>query len=182
MVGNEVMIGLEKGKVKLAEYDEDWAIEFKNEKNSIQHALSDYNITIEHAGSTSVKSLCAKPIIDILIGIEHFSDGFECIYDLEAIGYESKGENGVQGRHFFAKGNPRTHHIHMVEINSSFWNEHLLFRNYLRNNSEARMKYSELKEELALKYKNDREKYTSSKSEFIQEIIKKAKKVDRIKS
>ena len=55
----------------------------------------------------------------------------------------------------------------MVEMNSNFWNEHLLFRNYLRNNSEARIQYSELKKELALKYENDREKYTSSKSDAI---------------
>ena len=175
MVGNEVMIGLEKGKVILAEYDENWAVEFENERNAIQRAITDYKIGIEHVGSTSVESLCAKPIIDILIGIERFNDGFECVTDLEAIGYESKGENGVPGRHFFAKGNPRTHHIHMVEMNSNFWNEHLLFRNYLRNNSEARIQYSELKKELALKYENDREKYTSSKAEFIKEIIKKAK-------
>ncbi|NOR45469.1 MAG: GrpB family protein [Candidatus Delongbacteria bacterium] len=172
------MIGLEKGKVILVEYDKSWGVEFENEKNSIQRAITDYKIGVEHVGSTSIDSLCAKPIIDILIGIEHFDDGFECIHDLEAIRYESKGENGVQGRHFFAKGNPRTHHIHMVEINSSFWNEHLLFRDYLRNNSDTRIRYSELKKELALKYVNDREKYTSSKSEFIQRIIKKAKEVD----
>ena len=173
------MIGLEKGKVILAEYDENWVVEFENERNAIQRAISDYKIAIEHVGSTSVESLCAKPIIDILIGIKHFNDGFECIHDLEAIGYESKGENGVPGRHFFAKGNPRTHHIHMVKINSSFWNEHLLFRDYLRNDSEARIRYSKLKKELALQYGNDREKYTSSKSEFIQEIIKKAKEEEK---
>ena len=167
------MIGLEKGKVKLAEFDKNWVVEFENEKNAIQRAITSYKIGIEHVGSTSIEFLCAKPIIDILIGIEHFNDGFECIHDLEAIGYESKGENGVQGRHFFAKGNPRTHHIHMVEINSDFWKEHLLFRDYLRNDSEVRIRYSELKKELALQYENDREKYTSSKSEFIQGIIKK---------
>lgn len=168
------MIGLERGKVILAEYDEDWANEFENEKNSIRQALSDYNIKIEHIGSTSVRLLCAKPIIDILIGVDNFNVGFGCIHDLEAIGYESKGENGIPGRHFFAKGEPRTHHLHMVDINSNLWNEHLLFRDYLRTNLDARMKYSKLKKELALKYENDREKYTSSKSEFIQNILQKA--------
>ena len=158
------MIGLERGKVILAEYDEDWANEFENEKNLVGQALSGYNITIEHIGSTSVKSLCAKPIIDILIGIDHLNDGLECIHDLEAIGYEYKAENGVPGRHFFAKGNPRTHHLHIVEMNSDLWHEHLMFRDYLRNSSDARLRYSELKKELALKYENDREKYTSSKS------------------
>ena len=138
------MIGLERGKVILAEYDEDWANEFENEKNSIRQALSDYNITIEHIGSTSVRSLCAKPIIDILIGIDHLNDGLECIHDLEAIGYEYKAENGVPGRHFFAKGNPRTHHLHIVEMNSDLWHEHLSFRDYLRTNLDARIKYSKL--------------------------------------
>ena len=166
------MIGLEKGKVILSEYDENWSVEFENEKKAILEAILDCNIVVEHAGSTSVEHICAKPIIDILIGIEHFKDGFEFATKLEAIGYESKGENGVPGRHFFAKGNPRTHHLHMVEMNSDLWNEHLLFRDYLRNHSDARNQYSELKKELALKYKNDREKYTYSKVQFIQGIVK----------
>ena len=170
------MIGLEKGKVKLAEYDENWPFEFENEKNAIQRVIQKNEIAIEHIGSTSVKELCAKPIIDILIGIEHFDDGFDIAPKLEAIGYEYKGENGIPGRHYFAKGNPRTHHIHIVELGSDFWKEHLLFRNYLRNNPEARFQYSKLKKELALQYERDREKYTDSKAEFIRNTINKAKK------
>jgi len=169
------MIGLEKGKVLLSEYDINWPLEFENEKKSIQNTLTENEIRIEHIGSTSVENLCAKPIIDILIGINHFDEGYKFASLLEATGYAYKGENGIPGRHFFVKGNPRTHHLHMVEMNSVFFRDHLLFRDYLRENPEEKEQYAELKKSMAVKYVDDREKYTDSKAEFIQNILQKAK-------
>jgi GrpB-like predicted nucleotidyltransferase (UPF0157 family) len=169
------MIGLEKGKVLLSEYDTNWPLEFENEKKSIQNTLTENEIRIEHVGSTSVENLCAKPIIDILIGINHFDEGYKFASLLQATGYAYKGENGIPGRHFFVKGDPRTHHLHMVEMNSVFFRDHLLFRDYLRENPEEKNQYAELKKSMAVKYVDDREKYTDSKAEFIQNILQKAK-------
>jgi len=169
------MLGLERGKVILSEYDVNWPLEFENEKKSIQNTLTENEIRIEHIGSTSVENLCAKPIIDILIGIKHFDEGHKFASLLEATGYAYKGENGIPGRHFFVKGNPRTHHLHMVEMNSVFFRDHLLFRDYLRENPEKKDQYAELKRSMAVKYFDDREKYTDSKAEFIQNILQKAK-------
>jgi GrpB-like predicted nucleotidyltransferase (UPF0157 family) len=138
-------------------------------------ALSGSNIPVEHIGSTSVQGLCAKPIIDIMIGIQKFDDGFKLVDCIEKSRYEFKGECGIPGRHFFAKGNPRTHHIHIVETDSEFWNEHLLFRNYLREHEDDRKRYALLKRDLARKYPNNREMYTDSKTDFIQEVIVRAK-------
>lgn len=169
------VIGLEKGTVKLFDSNPEWADCFNSEKAIIINALEPSSISVEHVGSTSIAELCAKPIIDILIGIDSFETGFKFVPGLEAIGYEFKGENGIQFRHFFAKGNPRTHHVHMVAKDSTFWKEHLLFRDYLMRNKYARDAYAELKIEMASKYPNDREKYTDAKAEFIQSIIAKAK-------
>lgn len=70
------MIGLEKGKVILSEYDINWPLEFEKEKIVIQNTLTENEIRIEHIGSTSVENICAKPIIDILVGINHFDEGY----------------------------------------------------------------------------------------------------------
>ncbi|MCK5141597.1 MAG: GrpB family protein, partial [Candidatus Heimdallarchaeota archaeon] len=69
----------------------------------------------------------------------------------------------------------RTHHLHVVEKEHSEWAKHILFRNYLRKHPQEAQKYSKLKQVLLKKYELDREKYTTEKSEFIEEIIKKAK-------
>jgi GrpB-like predicted nucleotidyltransferase (UPF0157 family) len=170
------MIGLEKGKVMLAEYDPRWPAYFEDEKLKLYSAISDTDIWIEHVGSTAVSGLCAKPIIDILVGINTFEEGFLHVPVLEKIGYEFKGENGIKGRHFFAKGDPRTtHHVHMVEKTSDFWKEHIGFRDFLNENNDEKKRYAELKNELADLYPADRDKYTDGKADFIRSTIEKAK-------
>jgi GrpB-like predicted nucleotidyltransferase (UPF0157 family) len=39
--------------------------------------------------------------------------------------------------------------------------------------------YGELKRKLSVEYKNDREKYTDSKSDFISGIVKTARKINK---
>jgi GrpB-like predicted nucleotidyltransferase (UPF0157 family) len=169
------MIGLEKGIVRIENYDTNWPLYFEKEKERLFKASGSIPLSIEHVGSTAINGLCAKPIIDILIGLEQFNQGFELVPSFEDIGYEFKGENGIPERHFFAFGNPRTYHLHVVEKNSEFWVEHILFRDRLRKNDFERQQYAELKRKLANEYPTDREKYTDSKAYFIKKEIKKAK-------
>jgi GrpB-like predicted nucleotidyltransferase (UPF0157 family) len=169
------MIGLNKGIVRIEIYDSRWPVYFEQEKKRLAKAAGSIPISIEHVGSTAIKGLCAKPIIDILLGVEQFNQGLELVPPFENIGYEFKGENGIPGRHFFAQGQPRTHHLHVVEKNSEFWVEHILFRDRLRKYDFERQEYAKLKRRLAIKYPTDREKYTDSKADFIKNVIDKAK-------
>lgn len=70
------MIGLKNGLVVVSDYDPSWVSAFESERALIQKALPGSALVIEHIGSTSVPGLCAKPVIDILIGIKNFDDGF----------------------------------------------------------------------------------------------------------
>ena len=137
--------------------------------------------SIEHIGSTAVPGLAAKPIIDIMPGIRRFDDGFDCVAPLEAVGYSYHGEGGIPGRHTFnhmdrdgAQGTG-IQHVHMVTVESEFWTDHLLFRDYLRANPDHADKYARLKRSLAERYRNEREAYTESKSGFISDTIARAK-------
>lgn len=81
-------------------YDENWTYEFEKIKKELEFALMGAEISIEHIGSTSVKGLYAKPIIDIDIVIEN--DTFHIICDrLKEIGYEHVGDLGITGREAF---------------------------------------------------------------------------------
>lgn len=168
------MLGLEKGVVRLFDYSDQWPHAFEQERRRIELAIGDFVLSTNHVGSTSVPGLCAKPIIDILIGLKIFEYGFQCVTPLEQIGYTFKGENGIQGRHYFQKGEPCTFHIHMFEQNSDQWHAHILFADYLRRNPERKQQYVELKRVLAQAYPHDRVKYTNRKSEFIQETMRLA--------
>jgi GrpB-like predicted nucleotidyltransferase (UPF0157 family) len=69
----------------------------------------------------------------------------------------------------------RTHFIHVTEKSMIRAVDMLLFRDYLRNHPDTLKEYASLKMELAQKYANNRKMYTSSKNDFIQNIIKKAR-------
>ena len=69
--------------------------------------------------------------------------------------------------------------MHVEEMNGEFWENHILFRDYLRKHKEDVIEYADLKLELALKYENDRDSYASGKDDFIKRILKKAKNEKR---
>lgn len=168
-------LGLSKGTVKLEPYTKQWGRLFIEEAARIRRTVAEIDAVIEHVGSTSINGIAAKPIIDIAVGLKNLGDGEKCVAPLENIGYEYRGEHGIAGRFYFVKGEPRTHHLHMVLTDSDFWRGHLLFRDYLRENPAAAKDYENLKLELARQYVNDRDAYQRGKSDFIENILRVAK-------
>lgn len=168
------MLGLQQGTVKLMPHTELWHQLFAEEEARLREVIGEHVVAIEHIGSTAICGLSAKPIIDIAAAVHETADAEKCVEPLENIGYEYRGESGIAGRYYFVKGEPRTHHLHMVASGSDVWRSHLLFRNYLRQNRAVAEEYERLKRDLAEKYKRDRETYTEGKATFIEEVLKKA--------
>jgi GrpB-like predicted nucleotidyltransferase (UPF0157 family) len=168
------MLGLKRGTVILQPHDEKWHILFGDERSQILSAIGDFVLGIEHVGSTSICGISAKPILDIMVAISKYDDGEKCIAGLEALGYEYKGENGVAGRHFFGKGVPRTHHLHMVELKGNLWACHLAFRDFLNSDKSMALEYDRLKRNLARNFPNDRESYTNGKCSFVEKVLNKS--------
>lgn len=81
----------------------------------LAQALYPYAEDIQHGGSTSVPGLAAKPIIDILVTIREYPLPDSAIQAVADLGYEFMGEYGIPRRHYFHKGRPRSHHVHMLE-------------------------------------------------------------------
>lgn len=167
------MLGLPRGEVFLVPWSIEWTKEFESEKRKIIGDISQYIINVHHIGSTAVKGLSAKPIIDIAIEIEHFFDGEKCVIALEALGYSYKGTDVLPERHYFNKGEPRTHQIHMYQRHNKYLLEQLNFRDYLRNNEQARSEYQQLKLKLSRLHGNDKHKYAHEKTAFIKSILEK---------
>ncbi|MEN8187858.1 MAG: GrpB family protein [Bacteroidota bacterium] len=164
-------------KITIEPYNPKWRTEFKKEQTLLLDSIEESGIRIEHIGSTSVEGLAAKPVIDIMIGINDFKTAGQHIKTIENLGYRyiPDYEDVMPCRRFFIKesnGN-RTHHIHMVALDSDFWKRHLKFRDHLRVDEEDRNKYQEFKIKLAKKNWNNRDDYTDAKSEIIKKILKK---------
>jgi GrpB-like predicted nucleotidyltransferase (UPF0157 family) len=171
----EMMIGLEKGVVKLAPYTAEWRRLFEKEKALLQAFIGQYVLDIQHVGSTAIRGMIAKPIIDIGIAVTSFEGSRVCIQPIEQLGYEYRGEQGIPRRHYFVKGHPRTHHLHMNEIESRDWENQVLFRDYLIQRPELAEEYAALKAGLAERYSTDREAYLDGKAPFIEQVLKMAR-------
>ncbi len=174
------IIGKMSVPVKIVDYDPNWPKIFEREKKLILSAVGHIVVKIEHIGSTAIPGLGAKPIVDILVAVNHLKDAGKCIEPLKLIGYEYKPrlEADIPERRFFGKGDPlreQHYHLHMVELTSDFWKRHLLFRNYLRTHPEAAREYHKLKQQLASEYGRNREGYTEAKTPFIESIVAKAR-------
>ena len=171
---DEAALGLLRGTVRIKPYSADWPRLFEAERARLQAVIGRYVLDIQHIGSTSVPGLAAKPILDIGVAVANFEEAAVCIEPLVALGYEYLGERGIPRHHFFARGDPRTHYLHMNEITSDDWQQTLAFRDYLRRHPEATQEYADLKQALAVRFAGDREAYTLAKTEFIEQILKRA--------
>ena len=170
-------MALKRGIVKLETNYEKWHNEYIHEATFLKEKLKDYIIEIEHVGSTSIKGLMAKPIIDILIVINSF-DAIPKIEELlKDYGYLNHGPQGVIDRCFFTKGSDeaRTHYLHFTTPKSDTYYDLKYFKKYLIEHPKYIDEYNSLKQELASIYANDRPKYTAGKHEFISKIIDLAK-------
>lgn len=166
-------LGLPKGEVFLVSWNKEWENEFNIEKNEIMKLIGTYVVSCQHIGSTAVKGLSSKPIIDIAIEINKFEDGFRCIHLLSNLGYRHRLINELPDRHYFSKGEPRTHQIHMYQTGNIYLKKQIIFRNCLIENEDLRNKYQKLKTQYALKYNNDKLAYADAKTEFIRKILEK---------
>jgi GrpB-like predicted nucleotidyltransferase (UPF0157 family) len=171
--------------IEIIEYDDQWANIFISLKQVVKTALGDLIIGIEHVGSTSIKGLGAKPILDIDIVIEDYTILPAVIEGLNKIGYFHQENWSFKGREAFGREdtsvpwNGRSvdwmeHHLYVCHKDSEELARHLAFRDYLRNNPKAVAEYEQLKKDLVQTAK-DRTSYTLGKTHFINNILEEIK-------
>ncbi len=167
---------MEHDSVVIVASDPTWAEAFEHAKADLQIALAARVLGIEHIGSTAVPGLAAKPVIDVLLGVASLDDVPACIPLLVARGwiYPEEFNRTLVGRRFLLRRNDdgmRTHHAHFVVYRGPLWNEYVDFRDKLRESDVLRDRYETLKRDLAAQFHDQRDKYTASKTDFVQEVL-----------
>lgn len=163
-------------KIEVVDYRPEWDTMFKVESKKIKKILGKNCVGVYHIGSTSVKGLPAKPIIDIMPVVKDISLVDAHNGEFEALGYECRGEFGIPGRRFYAKGGDnRTHHIHIFEqSNQTDIQRHIAVRDYLNAHSDTAAKYAALKKKLAAEFPFDNDGYCDGKEEYMKSLEEKA--------
>lgn len=163
-------------EIIICNYDPNWPHQFDNERIQLLSIFEQITpIAIEHIGSTSVPLLGAKPVIDIMIGVEHEHELDLLIAPIEMLGYSYGKEHEVDMpfRRFFRKDTNgiRSHHIHAVTRSHPFWETHLAFREHLRTNPLVAQEYETLKRKLAGEHRFDPDGYSTAKGPFITSVL-----------
>ena len=164
--------------IEVVDYRPEWEKMFKEEEKEIRNILGKNCIAVYHIGSTSVRELPAKPIIDIMPVVKDISLVDAHNPEFQALGYDCRGEFGIPGRRFYAKGGEkRTHHIHSFEKSSQAgMKRDLAVRDYLRSHPDTAREYGNLKKQLASLYPHDNDRYCDGKEAYMKELEQKALK------
>ena len=174
MTDEESLFAAIHESIALHAHDASWAARFGTERDRLTALFPGLFVDIQHIGSTAVCGLVAKPIIDLLAGVESMAVAASLSPALCNAGYTtSAGFNAaLTDRQWFMRwaDGRRTHHLHVVVHGGSVWHQHLGFRDALRASAALRERYAALKSSLAAFHPNDREAYTGAKAEFVRAV------------
>lgn len=132
-------------------------------------------VALAHIGSTAVPGLCAKPVIDLLLGVTELSQALDAGPALARAGYLYRPEHeaDLPDRRYFVRpagATPRVH-LHAVVRGGPLWRQHLRFREALRDDPALRDAYAALKRTLAATHADDKAAYTRAKAPFIRQVL-----------
>ena len=158
--------------IYLEEHDPSWEAWAHEEAEFLRRLLHDFNPVINHVGSTAIPLIKSKPIIDLIVELVRIADFKHVKGIMENEGYICMSES--DGRMSFNRGYTpegyaeRVFHIHLRRVGD---NDEILFRDYLNAHPDTAREYEALKLSLISRFRNNRDGYTSAKTDFVKSIM-----------
>jgi GrpB-like predicted nucleotidyltransferase (UPF0157 family) len=160
--------------IEIEDYDAEWPARYEREAARVRSALGDRVVRLEHAGSTSVPGLPAKPIVDIVLEVPDSADETAYVPDMEAAGYVLRIREPEWFEHRVFKDPEATINLHVFSAACPEVDRMLLFRDWLRTNATDRELYASSKRELAARDWKYGQQYADAKTTVVQEIMARA--------
>ena len=162
------------GPIHLADYDPEWPALYEREAARIRSILRERVRLLEHAGSTSVPGLAAKPVIDIVLAVADSADEDAYVPRMEAEGYVLRIREPDWFEHRLFKGPDTNINLHTFSDGSPEVERMLAFRDRLREHDDERIRYEDTKRELASREWTYVQYYADAKGEVVEGIIERA--------
>ena len=160
--------------IEIREYDPEWPRLYAREEARVRSILGERVVRIEHAGSTSVPGLPAKPVIDIVLEVPDSSNEPAYVPDMEAAGYVLRIREPDWFEHRNFKGPDTNVNVHVFTARCDELDRMLLFRDWLRANAGDRELYAKRKRELAAHDWKYTQQYADAKTAVVREIMARA--------
>ena len=162
--------------IDLAPYDPAWPALFERLALQIREALGDAVLLLEHAGSTSVPGLSAKPIIDMVLAVADSSHEPAYVEPLEQKGYTLRIREPNWYEHRLLRPPEIQGNLHVFSAGCEEIEQMLLFRDWLRSHADDRALYEATKRDLAARTWKYTQNYADAKSAVVQEILARARR------
>lgn len=138
--------------LSLSPHNQNWSEAFSVASDILREKNS-AGIELHHIGSASIPNIRAKPVLDIL-GVVPSIDAFDGHQsEFEALGFVWKGEYGIAKRRYCVlydhSGEFSLIHLHVFAESDREVEKHLVFRDFLRDSSDASRRYEGLKKKLS---------------------------------
>ena len=163
-----------KTKIEIVEYDPEWPERYEREAARVHDVLGATVVRLEHAGSTSVPTLPAKPTIDIVLEVPDSADESSYVPDLLAAGYVLVIREPEWFEHRVFKGPETNINLHVFSAGCEETDRMLRFRDWLRANDADRERYAATKRELAARDWKYVQQYADAKTAIVTEIMSRA--------
>lgn len=162
--------------IHLVEYDPQWPIFFTQEAQQLAKIFGPDLVGIEHFGSTAVPGLPAKPIIDILVGLQDLQLFYAHAPALAQLGYVNFGSAGVSERLYVRKRNGEySVNLAVTTYGNTLWQDNLIIRDYLRAHPDTARLYAQTKADIIAQGHNKLLKYSDLKADFIKNLLEQAR-------
>lgn len=169
--------GVAQGKLYFEEYHPSWAEAGRRAVLALQRAIPQA-AEIRHVGSTSVQGMYAKPLIDMLVGLEEGVELSPSLPELSRLGLQDFGEV-IPGDRVLYLNDPdtgkRVLHVHVVPWRTESWYRYVDITDFLQADERARQAYIYLKKALLLRYEDRPLLYNPAKSQFLADLRADAK-------
>ena len=161
--------------IVVSDHDPGWPASFEREATRICAILGARVELLEHAGSTSVPDLPAKPIIDIILAVQDSSDEAAYVPAMETAGYVLRIREPEWLEHRMFKGPDTDINLHVFTVGCPEIAQMLLFRDWLRAHPEDRDLYAAAKRDLAKREWQFTQSYADAKTVVVQQILERAR-------
>jgi GrpB-like predicted nucleotidyltransferase (UPF0157 family) len=160
--------------IPIVDYHPHWPELFTREADRIRLALGTRALRIEHAGSTAVPGLPAKPVIDLILEVADSALEGAYFPALEKYGYMLHIRESGWYQHRLFKGPDTDINLHVFSSACPEIDRMLRFRDWLRSNPADRDPYAATKLALARQEWNQVQNYADAKTAVVEEIIARA--------
>jgi GrpB-like predicted nucleotidyltransferase (UPF0157 family) len=174
-------LGLKRGVAELVGHDPEWDVNAADTIKRLWDILGSAAKEIQHVGSTAIRNIKAKPVIDIAVSVFNFDKILTLSPALEKEGFIFRGWEGKEekqpvfqcGEYIPEEKDMRvlTHYIHVVLADSRQWYNYINLRDYMNAFPAIAHEYEALKLQLAHENKNDYQKYHQGKQNYIADMI-----------